>query len=180
MQKCLVSYGPNIVNVSESIQVVDFASNLFELEFKLFMLLPETSTVWSSFLDVFDETYWIIIVCCTICLSIAAYITWTSVENEKKNYKFSTSIALVLLAHVGLSLSVQPKRASTRINLLTICVTGMVIYWVYNSGLVSVLTVDKVEWPIHSVKVKVSQKVPCYTRHFCTQYCDKKDIAIKF
>ena len=32
---------------------------------------------------------------------------------------------------------------------------GMVIYWVYNSGLVSVLTVDKVEWPIRSLKVNL-------------------------
>ncbi len=120
------------------------------------MQLPKSSTVWSSFTDVFDKKYWLIVTCCATCLSIICYITWVSIENEPPYCKLSTSIALVLLAHIGLSLSLNPKKISTRIILLTACMTGMIIFWVYNSGLTSVLTVDKVDMQIKSLEVKLT------------------------
>jgi len=102
------------------------------------MQLPNSSTVWSSFID---------------------DITWNSIENEPPNKKLITSIALVLLSHIGLSLSLSPKQISTRMILLTVYMTGMVIFWVYNSGLISVLTVDKAHLEIKSFEVKLSPKI---------------------
>jgi hypothetical protein len=119
------------------------------------MSLPKSSTVWTSFLDVFDKAFWVIVIFCALCLSIVCYITWISIENEPPNNRFSTSIALVLLSHIGLSLSMSPKKVSTRISVLTVCTTGMVLFWVYNSGLTSFLTVEKVDLPIKTLEVKL-------------------------
>ena len=119
------------------------------------MQLPKSSTDWLSFLNVFDKTYWVAVIICSVCLSIVCYITWINIENELPNKYFCTSIALVLLAHIGLSLSLSPKKVSTKISLLTVCMTGMMIFWVYNSGLTSVLTVDKVDVPIKSLEVRL-------------------------
>ena len=118
------------------------------------MQLPKSSTDWLSFINVFDRTYWVVVIFCAVCLSIVCYITWNYIENELPNKYFCTSIALVLLSHIGLSLSLSPKNVSTRISLLTVCMTGMVIFWVYNSGLTSVLTVDKADLPIKSFEVR--------------------------
>ncbi len=133
---------------------MDYSSNLYVSEYKLYMQLPKSSTVWSSFINVFDKNYWIIVVFCAVCLSIVSYITWIYIENESPNNELSTSIALVLLSHIGLSLSLNPKKISTRISLLTVCMTGMVILWIYNSGLTSVLTVDKLDMQIKSLEVR--------------------------
>ncbi len=124
------------------------------------MQLPNSSTVWSAFIDVFDKTYWAIVIICVICLSVVFYITWLSIENEPQNNKLITSIALVLLSHIGMSISVSPKKISTRMILLTVYITGMVIFWVYNSGLISVLTVDKAELQVKSLEVKL------FVKHF--------------
>jgi hypothetical protein len=137
-------------------KAVDFSSDLFVSEYKLFMQLPQSSTVWSSFIDVFDKMYWLIVAFCVICLSIVSYITWIYIENKSPNNELSTYIALVLLSHIGLSLSLNPKKISTRISLLTVCMTGMVIFWVYNSGLTSVLTVEKLDMQIKSLEVKLT------------------------
>jgi hypothetical protein len=120
------------------------------------MKLPKGSTVWSSFIDVFDKIYWLIVALCAVCLLIVFYITWNYIENESAYNAFGTSITLVLLSHIGLSLSLNPKKISTRISLLTVCMSGMVLLWIYNSGLTSVLTVDKVDMPIKSLEVKLT------------------------
>jgi len=138
---------------------VDYSSNLFVSEYKLFMQLPNSSTVWSSFIDVFDKTYWALVIICVICLSFVCYITWISIENEPTNNKLIISIALVLLSHIGKSISLSQKQNSTRIILLTVYMSGMVIFWVYNSGLISVLTVDKAHVEIKSFEVNLSQNI---------------------
>jgi hypothetical protein len=138
---------------------VDYSSILAVSEFKLFMQLPNSSTVWSAFIDVFDKTYWAIVIICVICLSVVCYIIWISIENEPTNNKLIISIALVLLSHIGKSISVSQKQNSTRIILLTVYMSGMVIFWVYNSGLISVLTVDKAHVEIKSFEVKLYQNI---------------------
>ena len=42
---------------------------------------------------------------------------------------------------------------SGRIFVLNACMTGAIIFWSYNAGLVSFLTVDNIQYPIQSLQV---------------------------
>ena len=52
---------------------------------------------------------------------------------------------------MSLSIPVEARRIPSRCLILTVCLYGAFIYWSYNAGLVSLLTVENFHWPIKSL-----------------------------
>jgi hypothetical protein len=135
-------------------QVVDFSASLFIMDNRLFMQIPGKSVSWTTFTDVFEKFFWLVIAIMVLVLSISLYLEsrWTNDETEKID--FPTSTTTVLLSLIGQSIPVSnPRRLSLRILLISICVTAAVIFWGFQAGVVSVLTVEVVDYPIKTLKV---------------------------
>ena len=64
---------------------------------------------------------------------------------------------------MSLSIPVEAKRLPSRCLVFTTCLFGAFIFWTYNAGLVSHLTVDKIEWPIKSLQDVVNDNSYRYT-----------------
>ncbi len=72
--------------------------------------------------------------------------------HQDKNRPWSKSVASVLLSMGSLSVPEYAAKLSTRSSFLTVCLFGAMIYWVYNSVLVALLTVDIVVLPVNSLE----------------------------
>ena len=66
------------------------------------------------------------------------------------------SFTTTFFSILGLGIPSKPRNGSGRILVLSICLTGAVVFWSYSAGLVSFLTVEKYEFPIKSLKVSGS------------------------
>lgn len=53
---------------------------------------------------------------------------------------------------MSLSIPVEARRMPSRVLIFTVCLYGAFIYWSYNAGLVSLLTVENFYWPIKSLE----------------------------
>ncbi len=72
---------------------------------------------------------------------------------------FGTSSVTVLLAVIGLAIPLKtPKKLSMKILLFITCMAAAVILWGFQAGIVSVLTVEVVDYPIKSLKVKIRER----------------------
>jgi hypothetical protein len=77
------------------------------------------------------------------------------VSKACKDLNISTSIAMVYLALIGLSIpNVNPRKLSLRTLIITTCICAAVVLWGFQAGIVSVLTVEVIDLPIKSLKVK--------------------------
>ena len=53
---------------------------------------------------------------------------------------------------MALEIPVDPNRVPGRTLTFTVCISGALIFWSYNAGLVSLLTVDNIQFPIKTMK----------------------------
>ena len=65
------------------------------------------------------------------------------------------SIEAVFFSLIGQNIELSPRGIHTRITLLSIGVTGAIIYWSYCAGLVSFLTIESYDFPIKSFTVSI-------------------------
>jgi hypothetical protein len=65
------------------------------------------------------------------------------------------SIEAVFFSLIGQNTETVTRGIHTRIIFLSICVSGAIIYWSYCAGLVSLLTIEKYEYPIKSFLVSI-------------------------
>ena len=72
--------------------------------------------------------------------------------NGETTINFGTSIATVFLSFMALEIPVEPNRVPGRALVLTVCISGALVFWSYNAGLVSLLTVDNIQFPVKSMK----------------------------
>ena len=63
------------------------------------------------------------------------------------------SLATVFYSFIGLDIPINPIKTSNRILVMSICLTGGLLFWSYSAGLVSVLTIEKFDYPIKSYYV---------------------------
>ena len=115
------------------------------------MKKPRRSVSWTTFTDAFAFDFWGVLGLCFITLSILFYVIFLFVNGET-TINFGTSIATVFLSFVALEIPVDPNRVPGRILVITVCLTGALIFWSYNAGLVSLLTVDNIQFPVKSMK----------------------------
>jgi hypothetical protein len=62
-------------------------------------------------------------------------------------------MATVFYSFIAQDISTEPSSVSGRILVLSVCITGAVLFWSYSAGLVSFLTVEKYEYPIKTLNV---------------------------
>ena len=70
---------------------------------------------------------------------------------------FVFSIEAVFFSLIGQGVEIIPRTIYLKILLLSICVTGAIVYWSYCAGLVSTLTVENYEFPIKEFPVRIIQ-----------------------
>ena len=133
-------------------KVVDFTIGLFVGSAKLYMLNPRQSFSWTTFIDVFDNNFWMSLSAVTAGISILFYVIFLFVDGES-TIDVGTSVSTVILSLVALEIPVDPSRVPGRILVFTVTlVYGALNFWAYNAGLVSYLTVENLVFPIKSMK----------------------------
>jgi hypothetical protein len=65
------------------------------------------------------------------------------------------SSGTVFFSFIGLGTETDPKSLSSRILLISIYITGAILFWSYSAVLVSFLTVEKIDFPIKTFKVSI-------------------------
>lgn len=82
------------------IQVIDFTVPIFHDNYKLFMLKPPRSISWTTFSDIFDSMFWLVILSSGILLVGVIFIVFhytTKVRiNNACNYMISPLIILTV------------------------------------------------------------------------------------
>ena len=62
-------------------------------------------------------------------------------------------IETIFYSFIGLAIPLDPIKISHRILIISICLTGGLLFWSYSAGLVSFLTVEKFDYPVKSFNV---------------------------
>ncbi len=62
-------------------------------------------------------------------------------------------LSTVFNSFIGQGIPISPTGISHRILVLSICLTGGLLFWSYSAGLVSFLTVEKFDYPIKNYRV---------------------------
>ena len=90
------------------------------------------------------------------CVILIISLSFQSIVYKAcKDLNILTSIAIVYLALIGLSIpNVNPSKLSLKTLIIATCICTAVVLWGFQAGIVSVLTVDVVDLPIKSLKVK--------------------------
>ena len=134
----------------ERMDVVDFVDGITPSINRLFMKIPNDSFRWTTFSDVFDQDFWISVLFATIGASIAFHVLFKFVRKET-DLDILTSLGMVLCAFTAIGMPTSPQKSPGRILVLTILLTGTVLYWSFNAGLVSQLSVQVTSYPIKSL-----------------------------
>ena len=116
-------------------------------------------------MHVFSYSYWLAftlaVVLCTVVLFCFLLLTWKQKHHElniKKSNIFNqiesaivTTCLAIVIQDVLLAHNVESTTNSTRSLLLVICLFGMMNYFVYNAGLISVIMAQEYEMPIREL-----------------------------
>ena len=54
-------------------QIVDFSNSLFEMDNRFFMQIPGKSVSWTTFSDVFEIYFWVVLFFAAVILTLAIY-----------------------------------------------------------------------------------------------------------
>lgn len=127
--------------------VVDFSLGIYEEANKLFIKMPKQSVSWTTFVDVFAIEFSMALVGLFVGLTLIFYIIFWFVNNET-TIGLGKSVSTVFLSFLALSIPVEPNRVPGRVLVFSVCLSGAVVFWSYNAGLVSLLTVDTIVFPI--------------------------------
>jgi hypothetical protein len=124
---------------------------------RLFMQKPRNSISLTTFTDVFETTFWIVLSIVLVGLLISFNFVGRFVDQNVEQIRLDDSTATVLLAVVGQTVPIVGKILSIRILLISTCLTGAFVIWGFNAGIVSVLTVENVAFPVKNFQVVKSQ-----------------------
>ena len=83
-------------------------------------------------------------------ISISAFF-----QETKDDIEVADSCAIIFYALIAMDVPLEPTKVSTRVLILSVCITGAFLFWSYSAGLVSFLTVDKFDFPIKSLHVGI-------------------------
>ena len=119
------------------------------------MQKPRSSVSLTTFNDVFEVSFWIVLLCVLLILALSFYLIGRFIS---RTIGFDASLATVLLALIGQSVPIERTNLSVRTLVLTTCLTGAMILWGFNAGIVSVLTVENNVFPIKSIQVLSARK----------------------
>ena len=118
---------------------------IVELNILMYMLLPEQSANYKTYITVLSKEYLLI---CQVLMGVLA-ITLMTFEKGSLKQRLINGLGTSLSAMVGLSIDNQSDyRLSKRILILTVSMYGTLNWRVYNAGLTSALTAQHSEWPV--------------------------------
>ena len=129
--------------------------SLYLMDNRLYMKRPRNNVSLTTFTNVFEIPFWIVLVVVLIGLFAAFCCFGRFVRNFEK-IGFGDSAAAVYLALIGEAIPVTGKVLSVRILVVCTCLTGALVSWGFNAGIVSVLTVDNSDFPIKTLKVSAT------------------------
>ena len=122
----------------------------------LFSLKPGPTWSWMTFLDVFDKTYWLMLITFVVGFShFLHFLFLYSIQQEKKTMSFVQKVSqyirffsLSLRAFAALDVSDSDDDTwfnmnSKRLLVIVICFCGAINFYVYNAGLISYLMVQE-------------------------------------
>jgi hypothetical protein len=115
------------------------------------MKKPRSSVSLTTFNDVFEVSFWIVLLCVLLILALGFYLIGQVLS---VTIGLDSSLATVLLALIGQSGPIERTNMSVRTLVLTTCLTGAMVLWGFNAGIVSVLTVENNIFPIKSLQVE--------------------------
>ena len=147
----------------------DFSSPITRFGAHLYMKKPHMAASWGTYYDVFEDSYWLVMIIFSLVISIlfcgfSIFYHKIKFGGNEVTYsiKYAVSYLMSGIATVCLSLGCQdvsigvprhlPVVISLRIIFLVTCVFGMLNYYVYSSGLISLLTVEKYDLPINKLE----------------------------
>ena len=132
--------------------VISFSADFDRTQFGLFMAKPGITFSWSTFVDVFDKSYWIalcVIVFVIVFLLVAFFKNQTTFSKGRSCLRslfsnFLSSTSMILLSLGSFETNIDTIRntynsKATRIIFFVICVLGMTNKEIYTGGLISTL-----------------------------------------
>ena len=131
--------------------VIKFTNPLEHSSFRLFMQRPSTTASWTTFIDVFSQSYWGTLIGSLFIGSLFIFmirLTQIPKTNNSDKIEILSELLGVFCSTCKpfVSLDVNPsvreaseRLKSGRIILLVVCVLGMVNFQAYNAGLTSTL-----------------------------------------
>ncbi|XP_040581444.1 glutamate receptor ionotropic, kainate 4-like [Lepeophtheirus salmonis] len=133
----------------ERIKYVDFTVSIY-VDYKIFYTLNFGNTQsWGAFTGVFSNKFWIATLLCSFLFIPFLWLVFKAVDGEP-TIEIVNSVATPFRTMGALDTTDKPLKTPGRILVITVCIFGSMIYWVYNAGLTSVLTVDTSTAPINS------------------------------
>jgi hypothetical protein len=94
----------------------------------------------------------IVILIVGICLALSGYFLFKLVRDEI-NINLLQASSVIYLAFLSKEFFVSPKKVPARVFFFNVGLTGAIIFWSYNAGLVSFLSVDIFTYKIRSLEV---------------------------
>ena len=86
--------------------------------------------------------------------NISLFLNALTLQEEDTTLSMADFMATVYYSFIGQGIPIRPTGISHRILVLSICLTGGILFWSYSAGLVSFLTVEKFDYPIKSYRVR--------------------------
>eukprot|EP00094_Tigriopus_californicus_P013717 TCALIF_13274-PA protein Name:"Similar to KBP Probable glutamate receptor (Anas platyrhynchos)" AED:0.23 eAED:0.24 QI:0/0/0/0.25/1/1/4/0/354 len=142
---------------SQRSEAVSFTTGILIAANKLFMKVPRQGYAWTTFVDVFDNTFWTAMGVAFVITTLSLYVLFLFV-NRETTIGFNTSLAISFLAFLALSVPTSPRQVPGRILFLSVLVMGSLCFWSYNAGLVSLLTVEVITLPIQTLEDLVEKQ----------------------
>ena len=143
-------------------KAIAYSIPFINAEHRLFLMRPEPSPSWTTFINVLGMTYWksliLVVFSGILCLFLSmAFSSYDSLITsiDSIGHELKQAIITTLRAMVTYDIiegGIVSERKSKRFVLGVICLFGMVNYYVYNGGLIASLMVQHYEMPIKELK----------------------------
>lgn len=141
---------------------VQFSPTLTNLEARMYMKRPSYGGSWQTYIEVLDFHYWICLCVSVFVLSVSCSLHYNIYKHMQQPREIedwhTTSVAsafsLVFISFTSQEIKGISRFAPTSFKILffTICVFGMVNYFIYSGRLISTLLTKETELPINYLR----------------------------
>ena len=100
----------------------------------------------------FSTLFWLTFAAVLLCFFILAILAFKLQETDK-TIGIGSILQMIFLSVLVRDIPINPQKVPAKILLLTLCLTGSLIFYSYNAGLVSLLAVEIFWYPIQSIEV---------------------------
>ena len=98
--------------------------------------------------------FWIVFGLFLVAFNVVGFVVFKCVKAEEK-LELTGLSELVYFSILVKDIQVFPAKIPAKIFIFTLCMSGAVISYSYNAGLVSLLSVELFWYPINSIEVRI-------------------------